>query len=81
MSKAKWLKKIAFAASLILVVSEALAAPASQPSAPKKQPLIVQDQGAFAFGGKILGDPTTPSLHCDHGHVFSFRKTHAMWVY
>jgi hypothetical protein len=29
----------------------------------------IQRQGAFAVGGKILGDPAVSSLHCDHGVV------------
>jgi hypothetical protein len=32
-------------------------------------PITIQKQGSFAVGGKILGDPDTSSLHCDHGYV------------
>jgi len=32
-------------------------------------PITIQKQGSFAVGGKILGDPDTKSLHCDHGYV------------
>jgi hypothetical protein len=32
-------------------------------------PITIQKQGSFAVGGKILGDPGTSSLHCDHGYV------------
>lgn len=32
-------------------------------------PLMIQEQGAYAFGGKILGDFETSSVHCDHGYV------------
>jgi len=32
-------------------------------------PLIIEKQGAFAVGGKTLGDPASSSLHCDHGVV------------
>ena len=32
-------------------------------------PITIQKQGSFAVGGKILGDPDTRSLHCDHGYV------------
>jgi hypothetical protein len=31
--------------------------------------ITIQKQGAFAVGGKILGDPNARSLHCDHGYV------------
>jgi hypothetical protein len=31
--------------------------------------IAIQKQGAFAVGGKILGDPNARSLHCDHGYV------------
>jgi hypothetical protein len=29
----------------------------------------IEKQGAFAVGGRVLGDPATSSLHCDHGVV------------
>jgi hypothetical protein len=32
-------------------------------------PITIQKQGSFAVGGKILGDPHSRSLHCDHGYV------------
>ena len=32
-------------------------------------PITIQKQGSFAVGGKVLGDPATASLHCDHGYV------------
>src|SRR5215831_1654750 len=32
-------------------------------------PVLIQKQGAFTVGGKVLGDPDTRSLHCDHGYV------------
>lgn len=32
------------------------------------QPLVIERQGAFAVGGKVLGDASS-SLHCDHGVV------------
>jgi hypothetical protein len=32
-------------------------------------PVTIQQQGSFAVGGTILGDPETSSLHCDHGYV------------
>jgi len=31
--------------------------------------IVLERQGAFATGGKVLGDPDTSSLHCDHGYV------------
>lgn len=32
-------------------------------------PITIQKQGSFAVGGKVLGDPNSRSLHCDHGYV------------
>jgi hypothetical protein len=32
-------------------------------------PITIQQQGSFAVGGTILGDPNAGSLHCDHGYV------------
>lgn len=31
--------------------------------------LVLRDQGGRPFGGKIVGDPTNGSIHCDHGYV------------
>lgn len=36
-------------------------------NAASRGPLVIATQGAFAVGGKTLGDPATASLHCDHG--------------
>lgn len=32
-------------------------------------PITIQKQGSFAVGGKVLGQPDSQSLHCDHGYV------------
>jgi hypothetical protein len=32
-------------------------------------PIIIERQGALAVGGTVIGDPTSQSLHCDHGVV------------
>src|SRR5262249_20886224 len=32
-------------------------------------PLVIAEQGARPFGGTLIGDPATGSLHCDHGYV------------
>lgn len=32
-------------------------------------PILIAEQGAFAVGGEVLGDPDVSSLHCDHGLV------------
>jgi len=34
-----------------------------------EKPLVIVSQGAFAVGGKVVGDPDSASLHCDHGVV------------
>jgi hypothetical protein len=52
------MKRLA-AAALALALTAAAAA----------DPLVIERQGSFAVGGKVLGDPTTSSLHCDHGVV------------
>jgi hypothetical protein len=46
----------------------ALAAPANA-NDQNQEPLVIKEQGAYAFGGKILGDFDTASIHCDHGYV------------
>lgn len=32
-------------------------------------PIAIERQGAFAVGGRVLGEAATASLHCDHGVV------------
>ena len=57
-------------ATLVLVVVGTVGyagAGGEQEDAPK--PLIIQDQGGRSFGGTILGDFETASVHCDHGYV------------
>ena len=31
--------------------------------------ITIARQGSFEAGGKVIGDPATSSLACDHGHV------------
>lgn len=31
--------------------------------------LVIRDQGGRPFGGTVVGDPATGSIHCDHGYV------------
>jgi hypothetical protein len=38
-------------------------------TAASQEPLLIATQGAFAIGGKTIGDPASGSLHCDHGVV------------
>lgn len=44
----------------LVIVSGALAAQSA---------LVIREQGARPFGGKVVGDPATGSIHCDHGYV------------
>ena len=32
-------------------------------------PLVIQEQGGRPFGGVVVGDPASGSIHCDHGYV------------
>ncbi|HEY5617551.1 MAG TPA: alpha/beta fold hydrolase [Vicinamibacterales bacterium] len=34
-----------------------------------QSPIVIRDQGARPFGGRVLGDAATGSIHCDHGYV------------
>ncbi|HEY3518687.1 MAG TPA: hypothetical protein VGL98_16680, partial [Gammaproteobacteria bacterium] len=43
--------------------------PASAPEPDYGSSLRIEKQGSFAVGGRVLGDPATSSLHCDHGVV------------
>ncbi|PYR65130.1 MAG: hypothetical protein DMF88_20885 [Acidobacteria bacterium] len=33
------------------------------------QSLTIMEQGGRPFGGRVMGEPATGSLHCDHGYV------------
>jgi hypothetical protein len=46
--------------ALLLVVTAAAAA---------AQSVTLREQGARPFGGRVVGDPATGSIHCDHGYV------------
>jgi hypothetical protein len=48
--------------------------PGPNPDAPGQinkdnAPLVIKDQGNRTFGGKVIGDPATGQLSCDHGYV------------
>ncbi len=34
-----------------------------------QSPIVIRAQGARPFGGRVLGDAATGSIHCDHGYV------------
>jgi hypothetical protein len=54
------------AAGAVAILTIGCATPQGQQAS---EPLTIQKQGSFAVGGKILGEPDTKSLHCDHGYV------------
>jgi hypothetical protein len=56
------------ACALVVVVTTTYVASQNQRQG-AGAPLTIQKQGSFAVGGKILGDPNSRSLHCDHGYV------------
>jgi hypothetical protein len=59
-------------AALLLTVAtsgDTFAAKPFLPPGQAKAPLVIDEQGAKAFGGKVIGDPNTSSLSCDHAYV------------
>ena len=46
-----------------------LAACASDQALATDGNIVLERQGAFSTGGKVIGDPDKASLHCDHGYV------------
>jgi len=48
------------------ILSGAVPAAAQEAGLP---PIMIQRQGAFEAGGRVLGDPQASSLSCDHGYV------------
>lgn len=61
--------RAAVATLVLLVVGAAGYAGAGNEKKDPPKPLIIKDQGGHSFGGKILGDFQTASVHCDHGYV------------
>lgn len=53
----------------ILVTAIGMLAIGHATSAAAQEPLAIERQGAFAVGGKVLGEAASASLHCDHGVV------------
>lgn len=51
------------ASTLLLVLVITSGAVAAQ------SPLVIREQGARPFGGKVVGEPASGSIHCDHGYV------------
>lgn len=52
----------------LLVLAATVFAGGCASTSASQAPLLIESQGAFAVGGKILGDDAK-SLHCDHGVV------------
>ena len=40
------------------------------------QPLVIQEQGSFAFGGTVLTDSIGHQFHGDHAYVFYQKPVH-----
>ncbi len=47
----------------------ALAAASATAQGATGDPITLARQGSFEAGGKVIGDPASASLSCDHGHV------------
>ncbi len=58
----------AFALSLLAVAGLAPALAASG-QGKAGAPLVIEREGSFTAGGKVLSDPAKGTLHCDHGFV------------
>lgn len=60
--------KVARVAALVglAMVSTSLLAAEKKPA--KSAPMMIERQGSFTAGGKVIGDPGK-TLHCDHGFV------------
>jgi hypothetical protein len=54
---------------LLALLGFALLGAAPSLAAAQSAPLLIEKQGAFAIGGRILREADSASLHCDHGVV------------
>ena len=60
---------MAFAAAVLSGCDGDVDADSESPPEYSGPAIRIEKQGAFAVGGRVLGDPNTSSLHCDHGVV------------
>jgi hypothetical protein len=56
-------------AATLAAVGLVAGSPAVAQSALPEGAVAIARQGSFEAGGKVIGDPATSSLVCDHGHV------------
>lgn len=65
MRNGRFTARLTACASMAAMLGLPLAAVAAQ----KRPPIMLDREGSFTVGGRILGDPDTASLHCDRGFV------------
>jgi hypothetical protein len=53
----------------VLAGAERAVAQEAETGSGEQARLLIANQGARAFGGRIVGDLATAALHCDHGYV------------
>jgi pimeloyl-ACP methyl ester carboxylesterase len=59
-------------AALALVLGAAYGAAQAQEAergGGHRGPIVIEEQGSFAFGGRVITDATDSTLHCDHGYA------------
>jgi len=59
----------ALAPIVIAAVLSGLTGEAALAGGNKRQPIVIEDQGAFAFGGTSISNAAGGTLHCDHGYA------------
>lgn len=52
-----------------LIVGAAFAQGDTAAQGDESEPIVLEEMGNRPFGGTVVGDPATGSLHCDHGYV------------
>ena len=67
LSSSAWGRGLHAAVAVAFVTGPAAAAPLV--------PMVIDRQGSFEIGGKVIGDPATKSLSCDHG-VMEYQIPH-----
>ncbi len=62
---------LAAAALGLLVATESggLRAQEAERGRAQRPPLVIEEQGSFAFGGTVITGATDSTLHCDHGYA------------
>ena len=69
-------KSLGYSLKNTYLIASVMLACSVQAYAQSDQPLVIQDQGSFAFGGRVILDSAGHQFHGDHAYVFYQKPVH-----